>query len=118
MFGPKLGPFLVGCVLGLTSFASIGVAEGYPGASMNPARCFAFAVARSDFQREQNPSCLSSPYPPFAYIYSTDQWIWWFAPLTGSLVQCAVYHAAPPYHRERARDKAASAQSEEVQVKV
>lgn len=51
MFGPKMGPLLVGCVLGLTAFSTIGIAEGFPGANMNPARCFAFAVARKDFQR-------------------------------------------------------------------
>ena len=50
--GPKLGPFLVGCALGLTTFATVGIAAGYPGAGMNPARCFAFAVARGNFACE------------------------------------------------------------------
>ena len=49
LFGPVLGPFLVACTLGLVSFASAGVAQGYTGAGMNPARCFAFAVARGEF---------------------------------------------------------------------
>ena len=52
VFGPKFGPFLVGCTVALTSFSSIGLAPGYPGAGMNPARCFAFAVARGDFTRK------------------------------------------------------------------
>ncbi|MCJ1404750.1 hypothetical protein MMC11_007976 [Xylographa trunciseda] len=73
----QLGPFLVGTALGLVSFASAGVIPGYPGASMNPARCFGMAVARDGFQ---------------------DQWLWWVGPLAGSLVQTAVYHAVPPYH--------------------
>jgi len=34
------------------TFASVGLAPGYPGAGMNPARCFAFAVARGEFRRE------------------------------------------------------------------
>ena len=50
--GPKMGPFLVACALGLVSFSSVGLAAGYPGASMNPGRCFAFAVARGEFRRE------------------------------------------------------------------
>ncbi|MCJ1435093.1 hypothetical protein MMC27_004463 [Xylographa pallens] len=73
----QLGPFLVGATLGLVSFASAGVIPGYTGAGMNPARCFGMAVARGGFY---------------------DQWLWWFGPLTGSLVQTAVYHAVPPYH--------------------
>ncbi|KAI9733875.1 MAG: hypothetical protein M1834_002530 [Cirrosporium novae-zelandiae] len=46
-FGP-LGPALVGLSLGLVTFAgSKAVANGgYPGPSVNPTRCFAFAVAR------------------------------------------------------------------------
>ncbi|TAQ90988.1 hypothetical protein B7494_g720 [Chlorociboria aeruginascens] len=50
VFGPKLGPFLTGCSLGLVSFSSIGLATGYPGAGLHPGRCFAFAVARGDFR--------------------------------------------------------------------
>ncbi len=52
MFGPKMGPLLVGCSLGICIFGTAGIAEGYQGAGMNPARCFAFAVARRDFQRK------------------------------------------------------------------
>lgn len=40
------------CILGLIGFASVGIVDGYPGAGVNPARCFAFAVARGDFSRE------------------------------------------------------------------
>ncbi|MCJ1475417.1 hypothetical protein MMC13_004079, partial [Lambiella insularis] len=77
LYGPVMGPLLVGCTLGLTSFASAGLIPGYTGAGMNPARCFAFAVARGGFH---------------------DQWIWWFGPLAGSLVQTACYWIVPPYH--------------------
>lgn len=43
---------MVGCTLGLVSFSSINLAPGYPGAGLNPARCFAFAVARGSFACE------------------------------------------------------------------
>ncbi len=52
VFGPKLGPFLTACVLGLVSFSSVGLATGYPGAGLNPARCFSTAVARGEFKRK------------------------------------------------------------------
>ena len=49
LFGPVIGPLTVGCSLGLVSFASAGLVAGYTGASMNPTRCFAFAITRHDF---------------------------------------------------------------------
>ncbi len=49
LFGPLGGPFAVGCALGLVSFATAGLVSGYTGASMNPTRCFAFAISRHDF---------------------------------------------------------------------
>ena len=52
VMGPKLGPFLVGCALGLTTFSTVGIAAGYQGVGMNPARCFSFAVARGSFKCE------------------------------------------------------------------
>jgi glycerol uptake facilitator-like aquaporin len=79
VFGPMLGPFLTSCALALISFSSIGLGEGYPGAGLNPTRCFSFAVARGDFNY---------------------QWVWWIGPLTGGLAHSVVYHLVPPYHRE------------------
>jgi len=46
----RLGPLLVGCALGLISFGTTGLVEGYTGAGINPARCLAFSVARGSFQ--------------------------------------------------------------------
>ena len=52
VFGPKLGPLLVGTTLGLVTFATVGLGAGYPGAQINPGRCFAYAVARGEFLRK------------------------------------------------------------------
>jgi glycerol uptake facilitator-like aquaporin len=48
LFGPKLGPLLVGISLGLVTFAGSGMVVGYAGAQMNPSRCFAYGIARRD----------------------------------------------------------------------
>ena len=77
LFGPLAGPLAVGVALGLISFAGSGLVPGYTGASMNPTRCFAFAVARSNFY---------------------DQWIWWVGPVIGAVLHATGYHIAPPYH--------------------
>lgn len=47
-FGPRFGPLLVGMSLGLLTFATSGIAPGYAGAQMNPARCFAYGIVRRD----------------------------------------------------------------------
>ena len=46
------GPLAVGSSLGLVVFASAGLVPGYSGPGANPARCFAFAVARHNFKGE------------------------------------------------------------------
>ncbi|CAI4213269.1 unnamed protein product [Parascedosporium putredinis] len=48
LFGPRLAPLLTGGVLGLMTFATSGTVPGYPGAQMNPARCFGYGIARRD----------------------------------------------------------------------
>ena len=52
LMGPVFGPLAVGSSLGLVVFASGGLVPGYSGAGANPARCFAFAVARHNFKGE------------------------------------------------------------------
>ncbi|KAK5658434.1 hypothetical protein OQA88_1823 [Cercophora sp. LCS_1] len=85
-FGPHVAPLLVGVALGLVSFASSGMIAGYTGAQMNPARCFAFGIARRDL---------------------SDQWIWWFGPLIAVLFLAVLYHFVPPHHaaKEHKRDE-------------
>ena len=48
LFGPLLGPLLVGAALGLVIFATSGIAPGYAGAQMMPTRCFAYGIVRRD----------------------------------------------------------------------
>jgi glycerol uptake facilitator-like aquaporin len=80
LFGPQLGPLLVGMALGLVSFSSSGVAAGYSGAGMNPGRCFAFAIARRDLKYN---------------------WIWWVGPALGGLLLALLYNLVPPYHSQK-----------------
>ncbi|KAB5576007.1 aquaporin-like protein [Coniochaeta sp. 2T2.1] len=77
VFGPQLGPLLVGIAVGLVTASTTGVAPGYTGASINPARAFGLAVARGSFEY---------------------QWIWWVGPLIGSIVVATMYNVAPPFH--------------------
>ncbi len=77
LFGPLVGPLAVGSSLGIVSFASAGMVPGYTGATMNPAKCFAFAITRRNF---------------------VDQWIWWLGPFCGSWLLAITYFIAPPYH--------------------
>ena len=51
-FGPRYGPLLVGMAVGTGTFASSGMAPGYSGAQMHPARCFGFGVAKRDMTCE------------------------------------------------------------------
>ncbi|CAM1510683.1 Fc.00g010180.m01.CDS01 [Cosmosporella sp. VM-42] len=77
LFGPRLGPLLVGTSLGLVTFATSGIAPGYAGAQMNPARCFAYGIARRNM---------------------SDQWIWWFGPAAAALLLAVMYNIAPLNH--------------------
>ena len=51
IYGPVLGPLLIGLTLGLCTFVTGALKTGYTGASMNPARCFGLMAAeeRWDF---------------------------------------------------------------------
>lgn len=62
MYGPSLGPILVGLCFGIVNFVTTGTAPGYSGATMNPARCFGVAVASGDWSSERH---LLFSLPPF-----------------------------------------------------
>jgi glycerol uptake facilitator-like aquaporin len=75
-FGPALGPFLVGVVLGVLSFGTSISRAGYAGASMNPARCMGAFVG--------------SRFPAYA-------WVVWVAPIVAAVVHGVLYWALPPW---------------------
>ncbi|KAK0740383.1 aquaporin-like protein [Schizothecium vesticola] len=77
LFGPRLGPLLVGVALGLTTFASSGMIPGYTGANMNPGRCLSLNLAGRDF---------------------SGQWIWWTGPAIAAMLLAALYNVVPPNH--------------------
>jgi len=101
LFGPRLGPLLVGASLGLVSFSTSGLAPGYAGAQMNPARCLAYGIVRRSMAGE----CASVPWQSTELTARVDQWIWWFGPAAASVLNAVVYHAVPPHHLELAREK-------------
>ena len=98
LFGPLLGPLAVGCALGLVSFASAGLVEGYTGASMNPTRCFAFAVARHNFTGMNARMIMRMKCWLIYIVFIADQWIWWVGPFCGAILLGLCYQVAPPYH--------------------
>lgn len=59
LIGPQIGPVLVGLSLGLVTFATSSMVPGYAGAQMNPARCFAYGIARLDMSGKY-PNSLKS----------------------------------------------------------
>jgi glycerol uptake facilitator-like aquaporin len=45
IYGPVLGPILIGLALGLCTFITGALKTGYTGASLNPARCLGLMAA-------------------------------------------------------------------------
>ncbi|KAJ8102406.1 aquaporin-like protein [Lipomyces tetrasporus] len=77
LFGPSIGPAMVGVTVGVLIFASAGLGfPGYSGPSFNPGRCLAYSVARHDFE---------------------NQWIFWIGPMAAAFVHGAIYHTVPPF---------------------
>ncbi|KAK8099163.1 uncharacterized protein PG998_012404 [Apiospora kogelbergensis] len=76
LFGPHLVPVLVGLCFGVVAFVSQGLAPGYAGANMNPAKCFGIAIATNDY---------------------SAQWIWWVGGLIGGIMQAILYNFNPPW---------------------
>ncbi|KAK8024901.1 hypothetical protein PG990_002724 [Apiospora arundinis] len=83
MYGPALGPILVGLCFGMVNFVTTGTAPGYGGATMNPARCFGMAVASGDW---------------------SEQWIWWVAPAISGILLALLYNPIPPGYAEKKDD--------------
>jgi len=75
LFGPALGPVLVGFAAGSTTLSFAFSKPGYGGASMNPARCFGVFVG--------------SRFPSWA-------WVTWVGPIAASVFHGVVYFLIPP----------------------
>ncbi|KAL3469907.1 aquaporin-like protein [Aspergillus californicus] len=75
VFGPALGPVLVGSVLGMCTFFTGITRPGYTGFSGNPARCFGAMVGSH---------------------FASYHWIHWVGPLTASVVHGVLYALLPP----------------------
>lgn len=75
LFGPALGPVLVGLAAGSTALSLSFSRYGYGGAGLNPARCFGVFVA--------------SRFPGWA-------WVTWIGPLAASLFHGIIYFLVPP----------------------
>ncbi|PON29047.1 hypothetical protein TGAM01_v202155 [Trichoderma gamsii] len=84
LFGPRMGPALVGASLGLVTFSTSGIIPGYAGAQMNPAKCFGNGIARLDL---------------------SYQWIYWFGPAVGGIMMGILYNLIPPHHAELSKRK-------------
>jgi glycerol uptake facilitator-like aquaporin len=85
LYGRQLGPLLVGLSLGLVSCSTTGIAPGYTGASMNPTRALALAIAGRNWHHH---------------------WIWWIGPALASILIGLMYRFAPPSYAERVKHKA------------
>lgn len=75
LFGPALGPVLVGLAAGSTVLSFSFAKPGYGGASMNPARCFGVFVG--------------SRFPSWG-------WVTWAGPIAASVFHGVVYFLIPP----------------------
>ncbi|KAL3455807.1 aquaporin-like protein [Aspergillus heterothallicus] len=79
VFGPALGPILIGVIVGMCTFFTGISREGYTGFSGNPARCFGAMVGSH---------------------FSSYHWIHWIGPVTAGVLHGVLYFLIPPYSRE------------------
>jgi aquaporin-4 len=77
--GPRLAPFLIGGLIGLSIFAGGSLVPGYSGAGVNPGRCLGPAVA------------LGAPL-------WTGHWVFWAGPAVAGLALNTLYRTVPPSH--------------------
>jgi glycerol uptake facilitator-like aquaporin len=75
VYGPALGPLLIGLALGLCTFATGVVRPGYTGASMNPARCFGMMAAEGRWDMH---------------------WVHWVGAIVAGVLNGILYWAIPP----------------------
>jgi glycerol uptake facilitator-like aquaporin len=75
IYGPILGPLLIGLALGLCTFVTSALNPGYTGASMNPARCFGLMAAQGRWNLH---------------------WVHWVGPIVAGALNGVLYWAIPP----------------------
>lgn len=75
VYGPALGPVLIGFALGLCTFATGAVKNGYAGACMNPARCFGLMAAAGRWDLH---------------------WVHWLGAIVATIVNGFFYWVIPP----------------------
>jgi hypothetical protein len=93
LFGPYLGPALVGLAFGMWASATTNIAPGFTGANGNPARALAVAIAGdnwackvADFDsslRAKNPfsKYVNHSFADRHWWQCLDHWIWWVGPV-------------------------------------
>jgi len=74
IYGPTLGPLLIGLALGLCTFVTAALKPGYTGASMNPARCFGLMAAEGRWNLH---------------------WVHWVGPIVAGALNAILYWVIP-----------------------
>ncbi|XP_002971142.2 aquaporin [Selaginella moellendorffii] len=82
VFGAILAPTFIAAAVGVLVFVSGGLALGYSGAGMNPARCIGPAVVMGSHNEE----------------LWRGHWLWWVAPYFATVLVAVVYCLVPPHH--------------------
>ncbi|RPA99049.1 aquaporin-like protein [Choiromyces venosus 120613-1] len=77
IFGPALGPILIGVAIAILTFITGIMRQGYTGASMNPSRCLGLVAATQMFR---------------------GHWVTWAAAVAAAAINGGFYIMVPPYH--------------------
>lgn len=109
VFGPALGPILIGFALGILTFMTGTMRPGYTGACEFPAtENFNPPVYERSWLTEENIFVAMNPARCFGLLAATgnwqSHWIQWVGPILALSMNGMLYWAAPPYH-PRAKEK-------------
>jgi hypothetical protein len=84
---------LTGLGLGLAITSTGTLRQGYPGAGMNPSRCFGLAVPVAAFSCERTMLFVRTADPYLlAILFTSATWIHWSATFVVSAVIGLLYH--------------------------
>jgi glycerol uptake facilitator-like aquaporin len=75
IYGPALGPPLIGLTLGLSTFVTGALKPGYTGASLHPARCFGLMAAMGKWDLH---------------------WVHWVGPIVAGALNAVLHWATSP----------------------